>query len=123
MYHYVRPIKNSSYPEIKGLETLSFNRQISYFKRKFGFTDASFLFNEHNISTKATISPVILTFDDGLKDHFRYVFPLLKSQNIQGLFFPPAKSILEKVVLGVHKIHFILASVNDKSKIVKDIYE
>ena len=30
-YHYVRPIKNSQYPEIKGLELEEFKKQIEYF--------------------------------------------------------------------------------------------
>ena len=33
MYHYVRPIKNSKYPNIKGLELHGFQRQIEFFKK------------------------------------------------------------------------------------------
>jgi peptidoglycan/xylan/chitin deacetylase (PgdA/CDA1 family) len=121
MYHYVRPIKNSKYPGIKGLEIINFKKQIMFFREKFGFQDFNFLFNESFLEHNTT--PAILTFDDGLKDHFRYVYPILKNQNIQGLFFPPAKPILENIVLDVHKIHFILSMESDKSKIVKDIFE
>jgi len=121
MYHYVRPIKNSKYPSIKGLEIINFKKQIMFFREKFGFQDFNFLFNESFLEHNKT--PVILTFDDGLKDHFRHVYPILKNENIPGLFFPPAKPILENIVLDVHKIHFILAMESDKSKIVKDIFE
>ena len=37
MYHYVRSLKNSAYPEIKGLETTKFQKQLEYFKKKFEF--------------------------------------------------------------------------------------
>jgi peptidoglycan/xylan/chitin deacetylase (PgdA/CDA1 family) len=121
MYHYVRPIKNSKYPCIKGLELINFKKQIMFFREKFGFQNLDFLFNESFL--EGNKAPAILTFDDGLKDHFRHVYPILKSKNIQGLFFPPAKPILENIVLDVHKIHFILAMESDKSKIVKDIFE
>ena len=32
MYHYVRPIKNSEYPNLKGLELKDFKNQINFFK-------------------------------------------------------------------------------------------
>lgn len=121
MYHYVRPIKNSKYPGIKGLEIINFKKQIMFFREKFGFQDLNFLLNTSFLEHNPT--PAILTFDDGLKDHFRYVYPILKDENIQGLFFPPAKPILENIVLDVHKIHFILSMESDKSKIVQDIFE
>jgi peptidoglycan/xylan/chitin deacetylase (PgdA/CDA1 family) len=64
---------------------------------------------------------VLLTFDDAYLDHFNYVFPLLNEYKIQGSFFPPVKAITEHTVLDVNKIHFILASAEDKSKIIKEI--
>jgi peptidoglycan/xylan/chitin deacetylase (PgdA/CDA1 family) len=121
MFHYVRPIKYSVYSEIKGLEVTRFKSQIKFFREKFGYQNVDFLFDY--TSKKILNTPVILTFDDGLKDHFKHVYPILKSEKIQGLFFPPAKPILEKIVLDVHKIHFILASKIDKSKIIDEIFE
>ena len=32
MYHYVRSVANSSYPNIKGLEVDGFKRQLDYFQ-------------------------------------------------------------------------------------------
>jgi peptidoglycan/xylan/chitin deacetylase (PgdA/CDA1 family) len=64
---------------------------------------------------------LLLTFDDAYVDHFTYVFPVLDKQRLPGLFFPPAKSILEHQVLDVNKIHFILACVPDKSVLVNYI--
>ena len=35
MYHYVRPIVNSKYPGIKGLELEGFVRQLDYLQENF----------------------------------------------------------------------------------------
>ena len=110
MYHYVRPIKKSQYPEIKGLELEGFIRQLNYFQKNFTFLSAKdiidAIYNNQNIPQNS----MVLTFDDGLQDHYSHVFPILKKFQIQGLFFPPAKPIEENIVLDVHKIHFILAN-------------
>ena len=122
MYHYVRPIENSQYPEIKGLEIKGFNRQIQYFKNKFNFIDSDqvlrCIYNDIPIPPNS----ILLTFDDGLKDHYLYAFPVLKKHNIQGLFFIPTKPIDDNIVLDVHKIHFILVKCDDKQKLVMDIF-
>ena len=34
-YHYVRPIKNSKYPNLKGLEIKKFRSQLNLLKKKF----------------------------------------------------------------------------------------
>ena len=34
-YHYVRPIKNSNFPRIKGLEFESFKKQINYLQKNY----------------------------------------------------------------------------------------
>ena len=123
MYHYVRPLKNSEYPEIKGLEVGQFQNQIEFFRKNFHFGDVNILFDSIKSSSIENNDLVFLTFDDGLKDHYNHVFPILKKEKIQGLFFPPAKPIEENIVLDVHKIHFILASVKDKKILVNDIFE
>ena len=40
MYHYVRPIKNSIFPKIKGLEFKLFQRQLDYLSQKYHFITA-----------------------------------------------------------------------------------
>jgi peptidoglycan/xylan/chitin deacetylase (PgdA/CDA1 family) len=66
--------------------------------------------------------PVLLTFDDGYLDHFTNVFPLLDEMGVQGSFFPPARAVMDHKVLDVNKIHFILASVEDKRRIIDAIF-
>lgn len=122
MYHYVRPVKESKYPHIKGLELDGFIRQIRYFKDNFNFITAKQLLDSIYDNIPIPKNAILLTFDDGFKDHYLHVFPMLKKFEIQGLFFPPAKAIEECQVLDVHKIHFILASCDNKQKLIDKIF-
>jgi len=110
MYHYVRPIKNSEYPKIKGLEINGFKRQISYLTKRYNFITAEQLISASLGQKNLPKNPCYLTFDDGFKDHVKYVLPELLVRNIQGSFFPPSMAIENQELLDVHAIHFILAS-------------
>ncbi len=123
MYHYVRDLKNSRFPGIKGLDIRLFEEQIAYLKKHYNFITMELLVdaleNNHDIPEKA----VLLTFDDAYSDHYEYVLPVLLKNRIQGSFFPPAKAILEHIVLDVNKIHFILAAQNDHKKLLADVFD
>ncbi len=121
MYHYVRDFKHSRYPGIKGLDIVLFKEQIDYLKKHYYFITIEMLIDSIENNSSLPEKSVLLTFDDGYADHFNYVFPLLNDYKIQGSFFPPVKAITEHSVLDVNKIHFILASEEDKSKIITEI--
>ena len=121
MYHYVREIKNSNYPKIKGLEIAGFERQLDYLTNNFNIIKAedviNFVKNGENLPDKSCL----LTFDDGYKDHLLFVLPELLKRNLQGSFFPPVKPVVEREMLDVNRIHFILASTNSFSDLVNDV--
>ena len=126
MYHYVRDLKNSRYPNIKGLDIEKFKKQIKFFKENYNFVRIEDLIEyyknpkEKELPNKA----ILLTFDDGYKDHYTYVLPILLENNIQGSFYIPTKCFQDKKVLDVNKIHFILEScIGEEDKILKDIEE
>ena len=121
MYHYVRDLKHSRYPEIKGLDIFHFKEQIYYLKKYYNFITMEMLIDSIDNNSLLPPKSVLLTFDDAYSDHFNYVFPFLDKQNIQGSFFAPVKAVTEHVVLDVNKIQFILANAADKSKIIKEI--
>lgn len=52
---------------------------------------------------------VLLTFDDGTRDHYDIVYPILKKYNISGLFFI-CSNILEHKILDINLIHQIIAN-------------
>lgn len=110
MYHYVRDLKNSRYPEIKGCNIELFKEQISFLKKHYNFVTVEEVLDAYYNNSTLPEKAVLLTFDDAYKDHFNCVFPILEHEKIQGAFYPPVKAVTEHTVLDVNKIHFILAS-------------
>jgi peptidoglycan/xylan/chitin deacetylase (PgdA/CDA1 family) len=121
MYHYVRPVKETKYPELRALDLGSFIRQIEYLKKNYSFTSMGAVLDciyNNGIMPK---NSVLLTFDDGLKDCYLYVYPILKKMGIQGSFFPCAESIEKQILSEPHKIHFILEKCKDKQSLINEI--
>jgi len=118
MYHYVRNLENSRYPEIKGLSVADFEEQIQYVKKHYNVIGGDQLMASIVEGVPLPPRALMLTFDDGYIDHFTNVFPVLDREGLTGCFFPPSRCILENKVLDVNKIHFILASVPDKRLLV-----
>jgi peptidoglycan/xylan/chitin deacetylase (PgdA/CDA1 family) len=111
MYHYVREF-NSEYPYFKSLHIDDFKRQLDFFEANFGFVSLQ----EFLVALHSGQNPdgVILTFDDGLKDHFDYVFPVLKERGLWGIFYVPTMMYETKEFLDVHKIHLLLGKFSGK---------
>ncbi len=110
MYHYVRPLDQKN-GNLRYLTTDQFRKQLDFFEKNYGLmTPQEFKFNFEN---KINSQKVILTFDDGLLDHYEYVYPILKKRGIKGYFFIPT-SILNNNFLNVHKVHYLLMNFNSK---------
>ena len=120
MYHYVRDLKNSSYPAIKGLDVKLFLNQLKFINENYTVIRMEHVLACLDENKKLPENAALLTFDDGYSDHFDFVFPLLKNFGLQGSFYIPAQAVKEHVVLDVNKIHFILAS-TDTSSILQDL--
>lgn len=110
MYHYVRDLKNSRYPEIKGCDVRLFKEQIIYIKKHYKPVTVEEVIDAYENKRPLPDKAILLTFDDAYADHFTYAFPVLEHEHIQGVFFPPVKAVTEHTVLDVNKVHFILAS-------------
>lgn len=110
MYHYVRDLKNSRYPTIKGCDVRDFREQVLFFKKHYTPVTVEHVIESYNGGVKLPPHAILLTFDDAYADHFTYAFPILEHEHIQGVFFPPVKAVTEHTVLDVNKVHFILAS-------------
>ena len=110
MYHFVRNLKYSRYPAIKGLTLREFKEQLAYLQRHYYFVKIEDCLNAMYFNEELPANSVLLTFDDAYIDHYVNIFPLLDEKGIQGSFFPPAKAIMNNEVLDVNKIHFVLAA-------------
>ena len=126
MYHYVRDLKNSRYPNIKGLNIEKFKKQIKFFKENYNFIKIEDIitYYKNPKEKKLPERAILLTFDDGYKDHYTYVLPVLLEKNIEGSFYIATKCFQDKKVLDVNKIHFILEScIGKEEKILTEIKE
>lgn len=121
MYHYVRPIKESAFPNIKGLELDGFKRQLDYLSSKYYFVTAEDVVEAVTNHKELPKDSCWLTFDDGYKDHFLYVLPELRKRKIQGSFFPPVKPVTERIMLDVNSIHYILASSTNTIELIESL--
>ena len=110
MYHYVRDPGDSAEAGsgIPGMSVRDFEAQLDDLSQKHTFISwldlRAALQEEKSLPT----SPCLLTFDDGVRDHYVNVFRILHKQNLSGLFF-----VLNRIDTGglvlAHKIHFLLA--------------
>ena len=119
MYHYVRDLKNSRYPSIKALDLSFFKQQIQFLYENFTIITMEELIASFEEAYELPERALLLTFDDGYKDHYLNVYPILKEYGIQGSFFIPGKSFNESVLLDVNKIHFILASMSIRELVTR----
>ena len=121
MYHYVRPIKKSRFPGIKGLELEGFKRQLDYLSEHFSIVSTEEVINKAKYSAPLPENACWLTFDDGYKDHFEHVMPELLKRNLHGAFFPPRVAIEENQVLDVNLVHHILSSADNIDQLVASL--
>lgn len=106
-YHYVRGIRGSRWPRIRGLELDDFKSQLAYLKRNYTIVSLPEVINALE-GGELPERACLLTFDDGYLDHYQHVFPLLFDAKVSGAFFPIGRSVAERWVADVNKIHFLL---------------
>ena len=110
MYHYVRDLRNSRYPGIKGLDYQLFKEQLQFFIQRFHPVTMEDVIAYYVERKELPENALLLTFDDGYIDHYTFAYPMLLEYGMQGSFFIPAKVFTEHTLLDVNKIHFILAA-------------
>lgn len=122
MYHYVRDLKHSRYPDIKGMDIELFRQQIDFLKTNFTIVTMEEVLAAGGGQIELPEKSVLLTFDDGYIDNYTYVLPLLEESKVQGSFFIPGKTFETHQLLDVNKVHYILASA-DINRLLPDIFE
>ena len=113
MYHYVRPLAQSAYPRIKGLDTALFDAQLDYLAHYYEPVTMKDVLGALKGQDTLPERGVLLSFDDGYRDHYEEVFPRLEKRGLKGAFYPPAATALDREILDVNKVHFILAAAPD----------
>ena len=119
MYHYIRRF-DKEYPGFRFLDVDNFVQQLDYFQDRWGFlAKEEFL---ESIDTGVSRPGVVLTFDDGFKEHYNTVLPLLRERGLWGLFYIPTAHYTneKKELLDVHRIHY-LVSKYDSATLLNEI--
>ena len=114
MYHYIRDPTDTKDGGLKTLLVNEFHSQVRLLKTKYEMAtlDAAIEFLEGKYKPSRDIC--LLTFDDGLVDHYLNVTPILLKENIQGLFFLITSCLEYNKVIDVHKNHFLMAHLTFK---------
>jgi len=109
MYHYVRPDAQQP-PHYYYLDLDDFRRQLDYFEREFGFVSRERFLAACRGDVDDVGEGVVLTFDDGLLDHYEWVLPELRSRDLWGIFYVPTGPLVGDGILDVHRIHTLLGA-------------
>jgi peptidoglycan/xylan/chitin deacetylase (PgdA/CDA1 family) len=110
MYHYVRDPRDTaeSGSGIPGMTLSRFESQLDSLMANYEMIAwpelRDFLQGGPSLPDRACL----LTFDDGVRDHYLNVFPALRTRGLSGLFFSLARHPGMGLTLG-HQIHFLLA--------------
>lgn len=109
-YHYVRPRFDEPFPGIFGITTEAFRKQLELLGRAGEFVSADAVLAAVRGSRPLPERAILITFDDGLREHFEWAWSVMRSMGVPGLFFVNTAPIENAVVATVHKIHLLRAS-------------
>jgi peptidoglycan/xylan/chitin deacetylase (PgdA/CDA1 family) len=113
-YHYVRDVHSSAFPRLKALHPDAFADQIRTIERERDIVDYD-AFHDAVEAGRSLDRSAMLTFDDGLLDHYQTVFPTLKAHGHHGIFFvSPETNLATSRVLNVQKVQLLLARLGDQ---------
>jgi peptidoglycan/xylan/chitin deacetylase (PgdA/CDA1 family) len=115
MYHYVRP-GAAGLPHFPYLSLAGFECQLDDFASRYGFVDRD-AFIQWAEGGPAP-DGVLLTFDDGLRDHVDYVLPALRARGLFGLFYVNSGPAITGKILDVHKVHLALGRLGSDAAMV-----
>ncbi len=89
-YHYIRPKKElDPFPKLLGTTIEQFTNQIEILKEKYDFISIDEMSKILQDSYLSNNPSIMVTFDDGLSDHFQ-ASKILTSFGIKGTFFVPS---------------------------------
>lgn len=112
MYHYVLDPETAKFPRLKGMSLSDFRTQVAELSSAFEMAtlESSLAYLDGTYSPRRELC--LLTFDDGVTDHFNNVLPVLAERKVQGIFSVITGCMDEHRVADVHMNHFLMASLD-----------
>ena len=105
-YHYVRP-KVDLFPRLIGVSLDDFKTQINYFEENFQIINLKNVQDFYQKNFKME-NGMLITFDDGLSDHFD-VAKFLSDEKISGVFFINSCILSDNLPPNPTIIHYAIA--------------
>ncbi len=113
MYHYVRE-HVEALPYFVYLEASNFERQINYLNNNYHILNKQEIY-ECMEEGRIIENGIILTFDDGLNDHYKYVYPILLKYGLTGIFYVPTLPYYNCRLLDVHRTHYLIGQLGGRA--------
>lgn len=120
MYHYVHDEVGPRLPwhldlarGLKALSPVEFEHQLDELQRELTPLDWPTLFRALRGEEFVPNDSFLLTFDDGLANHIRFVLPILERRGLRGIFFVPTAVLRGDTILAAHAVHLLLAALGD----------
>ena len=110
MYHYVRPLPDPNFPDIRSRTVDEFAAQVDMVAKS-----GEHVWSMPELLDRAERGETVpdhgwlFTFDDGLRDHLDYAAPVLEAAGFTGAFFPSGFPVQAQRSLRSQKIQMILA--------------
>lgn len=110
LYEHVRDPSRTSFPKLNGMPLDDFRQQVAELSTQFEMASvesaADFMTGEY----RPRRDLCLLTFDDGLKEHYTDVTPILHEKRIRAVFFPITGCLEERKMAAVHMNEVLMAS-------------
>ncbi len=109
MYHYVRPVDRTRWRGLHPLSPAEFEAQLDFLAAQGDIVPASSL----DAAPAEQRDRIVLTFDDGTRDHYDFVLPILRRRGLSALFGVMSGPTTTGLVPNVHLIHWLNSKVTD----------
>jgi peptidoglycan/xylan/chitin deacetylase (PgdA/CDA1 family) len=109
-YQYIRDLPRTPFPRLNGTLFEDVRNDVKELASQFEIAslEASLDFLTGEYRPRRDLC--LLTFDDGLKEHFDLVLPFLAERRIRGVFFLITSCLEEKIVSPEHMNDFLVAA-------------
>ncbi|MGE3539059.1 MAG: polysaccharide deacetylase family protein [Candidatus Tectimicrobiota bacterium] len=112
MYHYVRDLPHTPFPRLKGMLTSAFRQQLQALQERYELASLETALAFLHGTYRPARDLCLLTFDDGLKEHYTEVTPVLAERGMQGVFFLITACVHEQQMASVHMNHVLMAALD-----------
>jgi peptidoglycan/xylan/chitin deacetylase (PgdA/CDA1 family) len=107
MYHYVRDVERTAHPGVAACSTRDFAGQVAHLLRHYEPVDPADLIAAVRSGSPLPENGFVLTFDDGVRDHWDNVLPVLDRHGLKGIFAPIGLPYLQGRIPLVQKNQFV----------------